>query len=108
MIYSGFETQANGRVTKCPCCENEEVKNEDVFCKICGTPVINKCTNSYYDNFEREQWECGEIGDGSARFCTKCGHPTTYSQLGLLKPWEDVKRERNLKVFERDFSDMSL
>jgi len=89
MLYNdGYELDLDGRAIRCPRCDNEEV--EDNFCKICGIEVVNHCTN--IDN----PWaveDCGAIAAGNARYCTKCGSPTTFLQKELLRDWRQAKEE---------------
>lgn len=99
MKYDGYEVDTiTGRPVACPRCENEEV-HQGEFCKVCGIEVLNKCTNKHIWNGEIE-WECGEIADGNARFCVKCGHETTYFANGLLDSWEDEKERKEEQEFD--------
>lgn len=84
-----------GRPYCCPRCENEEVEY-GVYCKICGIEVVNKCANRDYHNGEIV-WECGQPADGDARYCTSCGHTTTYYEDGLLTHWESEKEDKKVK-----------
>ncbi|GEO27058.1 hypothetical protein AAC03nite_28430 [Alicyclobacillus acidoterrestris] len=87
VVYLGYVLENGFPVFGCPKCGNEEIK--DSFCKICGTGLVNKCTNAETDSWGNVLWECGEVADGNARFCTKCGSKTTYFVQKLLKPWEE-------------------
>ncbi|UII58089.1 ImmA/IrrE family metallo-endopeptidase (plasmid) [Cytobacillus spongiae] len=91
MLYNKIELDDEGRAITCPTCENEEV-HDGTFCKICGVTVINKCGNMEYWNGEL-QWECGELAEGNARFCTKCGHATTFFENKILRTWQAEKEE---------------
>ncbi|WDL96897.1 ImmA/IrrE family metallo-endopeptidase [Alicyclobacillus sp. ALC3] len=92
MIYDGFELDGNGYPKhECPRCGNEQLSGE--HCKVCGVSLTNKCTNFQEDSWGNIEWECGEVADGNARFCTKCGSPTTYFSHKLLLPWDSVKRQ---------------
>jgi Zn-dependent peptidase ImmA (M78 family) len=90
MIYDGFKLDENGRAKICPQCENEEIEHEDEHCKVCGIPVVNRCTGgsyveTYYNNKEFEA--CGTPAMGNARYCIKCGGETKFFEIGLLKNW---------------------
>lgn len=89
--YDGYELDGNGMPAECPRCENEEITGE--HCKVCGILVVNRCTHVQYDFSGNVEWECGTIADGNARYCSECGNKTTYLENGLLKPWEEAKRE---------------
>jgi len=93
MIYSGYDIDENSRAKICPKCDNEQLENGD-YCKACGVYVINKCANRDWYNNEIT-WECGTLLDGNARFCTTCGHKSTFFQSGLLASWDVEKRERD-------------
>ena len=98
MKYFGYELDPiTGRPNQCPQCENEEV-DQGEFCKICGIPVINKCTNKDLDYNNEIVWECGEIASGNARYCIKCGSPTTYYKYNLLSDWKDELPKEEEKV----------
>lgn len=72
---------STGRLVKCLKCENEEIDGNANFCKICGTEILNICTN---DN-------CKSICSGNARFCVKCGSETSFYKNKILKSWSDIK-----------------
>ncbi|WP_241771394.1 ImmA/IrrE family metallo-endopeptidase [Priestia megaterium] len=92
MIYSGYDIDENSRAKICPKCDNEQLENGD-YCKACGVYVINKCANREWYNNEIT-WECGTLLDGNARFCTACGHQSTFFQSRLLASWDVEKRAR--------------
>ncbi|AUM96360.1 ImmA/IrrE family metallo-endopeptidase [Clostridium sporogenes] len=99
MIYNdGFKLDSNGKALKCPSCENEQFVTDGVYCRICGTYLINKCTNNdgIWEQNEhgyniKIKDECGMISPGNARFCENCGEPTTFYTQGLLKDWKTNK-----------------
>lgn len=66
---------------QCPICENEEISTDDAYCKICGTPLVNTCTNE----------QCQADADNNARYCVRCGAPTTFFQSGALKSWREER-----------------
>jgi len=94
MIYDGYELDENGYPSVCPRCENEEIDKEGNHCKICGVPIVNKCTGTVYDRQADESYECGTIASGNARYCIKCGEITTYFEHELLERWQDEKRQK--------------
>lgn len=83
----GIPVDENGRAYKCPVCENEE-NTEGDHCKICGSYIVNKCTNDS-DNYDG----CGAVASGNARFCVYCGAETTFFKSNFLRPWNDVYNE---------------
>lgn len=107
MIYNdGFKLDSNGKALKCPNCENEQFLTDGVYCRICGTYLINKCTNDHgiweqneYGYTIKIKDECGMISPGNARFCEKCGEPTTFYTQGLLRDW---KTNKTLEELNRD------
>lgn len=100
MKYDGFELDENGRALTCPNCENIQMEIDGVYCKICGTYLINKCTNENgiweendYGDMVQTKQKCGLTASGNARYCEYCGEPTTFYKQGLLKDWQEVKPE---------------
>ncbi|MDD9149226.1 ImmA/IrrE family metallo-endopeptidase [Sporolactobacillus sp. CQH2019] len=91
MIYPGHDIDENGKATVCPRCGNEEIVDGE-FCKICGTHIVNRCTNIEGNNYDEP---CGITVDGNARYCPKCGSETTFFQDKLLKPWSAIRKENN-------------
>lgn len=63
MYYRGYLPPV-----KCPRCGtlNNQVREE---CRYCQCPLDNYCSDE----------ECGELNVAKARFCKKCGKPTTFS-----------------------------
>jgi Zn-dependent peptidase ImmA (M78 family) len=61
----------------CPKCENEDIETNDTYCKICGEPLWNECTN------------CSEELTKNARYCTICGGESTYLKAKVLLPWDN-------------------
>ncbi len=74
-----YNLDENGKViNECTHCENEDLPSDGVFCKICGTPVVNKCTNQ----------SCNKTGDGNSRYCIYCGSETTFFKHKMLHSWD--------------------
>ena len=86
MIYPGPDFH------NCPKCDNEEISADDAYCKICGTTLVNVCTNE----------ECHADADNNARYCVHCGSPTTYLQQGILEPWTKIPNDKYANCFSDD------
>ena len=79
MIYSEtIKMDESGRLTECPRCENEEFSANAKFCRICGLPLFNCCSDEM----------CGTMNPVNARFCEICGAPTVFNTIGVLKPYD--------------------
>jgi len=85
--YAGIAVDQQGKALICPRCQNEELYYSGEFCKICGTNVVNKCANLYNDRGFLEIAGCDSILDGNARYCTRCGNPSSFLENGHLKEW---------------------
>ena len=72
----------NSKATRCPICDNEDISPNGNYCHICGTYLVNRCTN-INDSYE----SCGELATANARYCIYCGAPTTFFKNNLLKAW---------------------
>jgi len=94
MIHKGIELNKNNRAKICSRCENEEIGDEDNYCKICRSPLINYCEDEYSsDGYNIENPKC-EIGgsiplSGNARYCPYCGKPTTFFKNNLITAWDN-------------------
>lgn len=53
----------------CPNCLNHDVDLNSAFCKICGSPLYNICSN------------CGKQLEVHERHCSKCGAESTFHDL---------------------------
>lgn len=95
MIYNdGFPMDADLKVTQCPKCGNEQFSNDAEFCRICGVSLYNLCEGEaiydYNGNFDHreEHKNCG-----NARYCEKCGRPTSFFKETFLLPYDEVREE---------------
>lgn len=95
MIYNdGFPMDVDLKVTQCPKCGNEQFSNDAEFCRICGVSLYNLCEGEeiydYNGNFDHreEHKNCG-----NARFCEKCGRPTSFLKETFLLPYDEVREE---------------
>lgn len=80
VIYSGIDIDENDRAITCPVCYNEEIDGH--YCKICGSQIINYCTNDEDCRFHAPL-------PGNARFCHVCGSMSTFNKSGYLKAWDE-------------------
>ncbi|MDI3311931.1 MAG: ImmA/IrrE family metallo-endopeptidase [Thermoanaerobacterium sp.] len=113
MIYNdGYELDKNGRAVICPVCGNEEIGEDpdEQYCIICGTYLVNKCTHDYdeINNFTGEiiKPACGKIVPGNARYCPYCGSETTFFKDGILKPWQEVKKQLEALEFDEELDEL--
>ncbi|WP_185923351.1 ImmA/IrrE family metallo-endopeptidase [Brevibacillus brevis] len=98
MIYLGVKLNEQGYPVTCPKCENEQI-NDGEFCKICGITIINRCTGGKWVEHgynDREFEPCGEIAEGNARYCIKCGSETTFLEKGILEPWDVARKKEHV------------
>lgn len=62
---------------KCLNCSREVILEQGMeYCKYCGTPVINSCSN----------YNCGVVLDDDAAFCPFCGEKSTFNNAGIVSP----------------------
>jgi Zn-dependent peptidase ImmA (M78 family) len=94
MKYAVIELDELNRAVQCPKCKNETIQGD--YCQICGSYLVNRCTGlSEGESYEIQHeiaWHdfdrgCGEILEGDARFCIKCGSTSTFYESKLLVSW---------------------
>ncbi|MCI8486349.1 MAG: ImmA/IrrE family metallo-endopeptidase [Clostridia bacterium] len=85
-----YNIDENSRLTQCPICNNEEIIDGE-YCKICGTYLVNKCTNYIEDEWGNQLSGCGRLVDANARYCIHCGCETTFYKNKLLCDYKDYK-----------------
>jgi len=95
MVYSGIQVNKQGRVTKCPVCENEEHIANSLFCMICSKPLINQCILATDSDYGYERCSHTEFLPGNARYCPYCGSKTTFFESGLLNAWDMISNDDN-------------
>ncbi|GAQ24257.1 Zn-dependent peptidase ImmA, M78 family [Tepidanaerobacter syntrophicus] len=97
----GVPLDENGVAQICPRCENQDIEPGDIFCKICGMYLIQECTEVIgYNDWGQpyvEKESCGYKPASNARFCPRCGNPTTFYQEGVLKDWKEEKEELEME-----------
>lgn len=70
------------RVTLCPVCNNEVFGECANFCRMCGTPLNNRCSG------EEEHFNPGD-----ARYCECCGAETDFFRRSILAPYAEEQHE---------------
>lgn len=62
---------------RCLNCESiVELYDGVEYCKYCGIPVVNTCSN----------YNCESILEDDAAFCPFCGSKSTFNNAGVVKP----------------------
>ncbi len=92
MIYPKMKVYENNKLCKCPICNNEETDLKGDYCQICGTYLINHCSDLP---------NCGEILSTNARYCPLCGTKSSFLLNDILKPWDN-----NIETTENSFKDV--
>ena len=84
MIYNThLKMDDDGRLLECPRCKNEEFSKGAKFCRICGLPLFNRCTDD----------SCEAVNPANARFCEFCGEATLFNVWHLLRPYDEEDPE---------------
>lgn len=78
MKYPLLPTQESGKLKECPICHNEETDIFGNYCQICGSQLVNMCTNA----------NCYASLPSNARYCPVCGQKSTFFNLNYLKKWD--------------------
>lgn len=88
-----LKTDDDMRVEICPRCGNEVYSSKAEYCKICGLRLYNYCLGETIvdPNGNSPDYVEYHKNDSDARYCEKCGMPTTFFEEGLLKDWKDAK-----------------
>ncbi len=93
----GVQLDNEGKALICPNCSNEDIDKFDIYCKICGIYLYQRCdglTNYDINGDEYYIEEPCEIKlDSNARYCTQCGGKTTFYKSGCLSDWTDEKKQ---------------
>ena len=86
MQYDSIEIYENSKTKVCPICENECTNILGEYCQICGSHIVNKCTDSY---------SCNSLLTGDARYCNHCGEESTFYRNEFLLPWQETFNSRD-------------
>ena len=93
----GVQMNENMRVMECPRCENEEFSDDAEFCKICGLEVYNYCAGEKnYDDDGEFHAIIYHKNPSNARYCETCGAKTVFFEEGILQPWQEYQKEREM------------
>ena len=117
--FTKLEVDSLSKCLTCPTCSNDIVYSNDEskpYCKICGTYLVNHCTQTQDDWIEDPQTfnmiiakhECGKFADGSARFCIYCGSTTTFYVNSLLTAYKDELASYENQLIEDDLNDTKI
>lgn len=91
MIYlAPSMVDSDDKLISCPVCQNTEFDSAGFYCKICGNPRANFCSDEKNEN-------CGNLNKANARYCEYCGSKTTFFKAGLLKPWDKVLDDEKME-----------
>lgn len=90
MLYKKLSNYRDEKLKICPTCENEETDITGNRCHICGTFLVNFCSDI----------ECNQKLPVNARYCVTCGSISIFSQLHILESWEEEYNEAKKEVFE--------
>lgn len=89
MKYPGIELDVQFRALECPICRNTDQAESGEFCIICGTGLVNYCS----DDNPFDGCNYTDPLPGNARFCPHCGNKSTFFARGLLKAWNHKEKE---------------
>lgn len=66
----------NYKLKKCKQCgaPTNSKDSDELYCSQCGAPVVNYCSN----------YNCGEVLMDNAKYCKKCGSPSTFLNYGMF------------------------
>ncbi|MGN0604592.1 MAG: hypothetical protein ACI4I2_11510 [Oscillospiraceae bacterium] len=86
--FVGVKMDDKLKALVCPACDNEQIVDGGDYCKICGTKLVNECSETYDGETDNYVPPCekGKRLDGNARFCPYCGNQSSFLQNGILKP----------------------
>ena len=91
--YREYPVNEQNQVIRCIRCDNEDLRPEDRYCKICSAPVYNYCAGRYFvsphgDRVLAVDQACGAPLPSNARYCTHCGGVSAFYHAQLLSDWQ--------------------
>ncbi len=60
MVYKGIDMDENNKAITCPVCQNERIIPDGDFCQICGTKLINECSETFCSDENVYKPPCGK------------------------------------------------
>lgn len=96
-----YRLDENSKALECPICHNEETADGE-YCKICGTFLINRCSNIVEDNWGNQVDGCGKPAVANARYCIYCGSKTTFYLNNLLCDFRNYQSYNNPETILTD------
>lgn len=101
----GVELDEFGHAIECPVCGSRDIIPFENTCRSCGASLFQKCTDNGNDDIPADEKSCGRVLDGSARYCKRCGHKSTFYRDKYLKDWQEEMAEilniKNLRITHR-------
>lgn len=85
----GIELDNFGHAMECPACHTMDVILSQKTCPACGANLFQRCSGYNKNDDGIDEKGCGSILDGSARYCTRCGHKSAFYRDGYLKDWQE-------------------
>jgi len=76
-----------GHAMECPVCHSKDIMPFQMQCQSCGAYLFQKCADYNKNDDGIDEKGCGSSLDGSARYCKKCGHKSTFYMKKYLKDW---------------------
>lgn len=77
-----------GHAMECPVCHNKDIEPFERLCPKCKAYLFQKCADYNINDDGIDERGCGAEMDGSARYCKKCGHESTFYRNKYLKDWQ--------------------
>lgn len=95
ILYSKIDINSKYKAVTCPVCGNKNTDISGDYCQICGTMIKNKCSAEPDYFYTSKTNDCiGRKGlPGNARYCDRCGAPSTFLLNKLLPFWNEPDEE---------------
>lgn len=93
MYTDNIRLNNRGEAFSCPNCNNSELSFTG-RCTSCNTLLYNYCSKSLY----LDRGSCIYTNRGNARYCEMCGSETYFYSIGILKPWEETRKNHVTEI----------